>query len=86
VAFETQPVRRVQAGESVTVGRHRPHTIPAVAQILRDGLDLSPGVTFLVGENGTGKSTLVEAVAIAFGMSPEGGRDRAIGTTRSSPR
>jgi predicted ATPase len=82
--FQTHPVRRVQASESVTVGRHWPHTIPAVAQILRDGLDLSPGVTFLVGENGTGKSTLVEAIAIAFGMSPEGGSTGARLSTRES--
>ena len=27
----------------------------------------------LVGENGTGKSTLVEAVAMAYGLNPEGG-------------
>jgi predicted ATPase len=26
-----------------------------------------------VGENGTGKSTLLEAIAIAFGFNPEGG-------------
>ena len=30
-------------------------------------------VTFLVGENGVGKSTLVEAIAVAVGFNPEGG-------------
>lgn len=30
-------------------------------------------VTFLVGENGTGKSTLLEAIAVAAGFNPEGG-------------
>lgn len=30
-------------------------------------------VTFLCGENGTGKSTLLEAIAIAYGFNPEGG-------------
>jgi len=50
-----------------------PHTIPAVAQVMADGLELPPGVTFLVGENGSGKSTLVEAIAVAYGLSPEGG-------------
>ncbi|MCI8514175.1 MAG: AAA family ATPase [Lachnospiraceae bacterium] len=30
-------------------------------------------VTFFVGENGTGKSTLLEALAIASGFNPEGG-------------
>ncbi len=48
-------------------------TIPAVDQVMKDGLDLGPGVTFLVGENGSGKSTLTEAIAVAYGLSPEGG-------------
>ncbi len=30
-------------------------------------------VTFLIGENGTGKSTLIEAIAVAAGLNPEGG-------------
>ena len=30
-------------------------------------------VTFLVGENGIGKSTFIEALAINLGMNPEGG-------------
>jgi len=43
-----------------------------VTQLLRDGLELSE-LTILVGENGVGKSTIIEAVAMAFGLSPEGG-------------
>lgn len=39
----------------------------------RAWLTLGSGVTFLVGENGLGKSTLVEAVAVALGLNPEGG-------------
>ncbi len=35
-------------------------------------LDFDNDVTFLVGENGTGKSTLLEAVAVAYGFNPEG--------------
>jgi predicted ATPase len=59
-----------------------PTSIPAVAQVLRDGIDLSPGVTFLVGENGSGKSTIVEGIAIAYGLSPEGGSRQAMHSTR----
>ncbi|MCY7401205.1 MAG: AAA family ATPase [Nocardioides sp.] len=68
------PVRRVQAvaGHDLAADSY-PASVPGVAQLLEDGLDLLPGVTFLVGENGSGKSTIVEAVATAFGMSPEGG-------------
>jgi predicted ATPase len=39
--------------------------LPAVAQLREEGLSLAP-VTVLVGENGTGKSTLVEAIADAW--------------------
>lgn len=38
-----------------------------------DELQLHPEVTFFVGENGTGKSTLLEAIAVASGFNPEGG-------------
>ena len=36
-------------------------------------LTLSSDVTFLIGENGTGKSTLLEAIAVASGFNAEGG-------------
>lgn len=36
-------------------------------------LDFSRNVTFFVGENGTGKSTLLEAIAVACGFNAEGG-------------
>ena len=77
------PVRRVEAraGHEVPTGAY-PASIPAVAQVLADGLDLGPGVTFLVGENGSGKSTLVEAIATAYGLSPEGGSTHSRHSTR----
>jgi predicted ATPase len=80
--FADHPVRRVAAAEGISVSGTWPHTIPAVRQLLTDGLELGPGVTFLVGENGAGKSTLVEAIAVAYGMSPEGGSTGARLTTR----
>lgn len=36
-------------------------------------IDFHPKVTFIVGENGTGKSTILEAIATAYGFNPEGG-------------
>ena len=80
---DQRPVRRIMANEHAERGRW-PATIPAVAQLLKDGLELPAGVTLLVGENGSGKSTLVEAVAMAFGLSPEGGSPQARHSTRST--
>ncbi len=50
------------------------YQIPAV-KFLTNGkiLNLSKNISFFVGENGTGKSTLIEAIATAFGFNPEGG-------------
>ncbi len=48
-----------------------PYSLPAVKNL--DNLPLHPDVTFIVGENGMGKSTLLEAIAIAAGFNPEGG-------------
>ena len=48
--------------------------LPAVKHLKNKGeLRLNKKVTFFVGENGTGKSTLIEAIAVAFGFNPEGG-------------
>lgn len=78
-------VRRVAAGEYAPADRTDwPATVPAVGSLLDDGLDLAAGVTLLVGENGSGKSTIVEAVAAAFGLSPEGGSVHARHSTRAS--
>lgn len=48
-----------------------PFCLPAVKGLI--DLKLHPEVTFIVGENGTGKSTILEAIAVAYGFNPEGG-------------
>lgn len=74
-----------------TVGEHPlnpidravwPATLGPVASLLA-GLELGPA-TVLVGENGSGKSTVVEAIALAYGLSAEGGSTGARHTTRAS--
>ena len=59
-----------------------PYNLPAV-RYLKDssGIEFQKPVTFFVGENGTGKSTLIEAVALAMGFNAEGGsRDFSFNT------
>ncbi|MCR4962752.1 MAG: AAA family ATPase [Firmicutes bacterium] len=48
--------------------------LPAVKQILEEGgMVLTKPITFFIGENGAGKSTILEAIAVAAGFNPEGG-------------
>ena len=48
-----------------------PYNIPAVREM--GALEFHSDVTFFVGENGAGKSTVLEAIALALGYAPEGG-------------
>ncbi|MGA8790074.1 MAG: AAA family ATPase [Paenarthrobacter sp.] len=78
------PIRRVTEDPTNALDRRRwPASLPPVTQLLDQGLDLTPA-TILVGENGSGKSTVVEAIALAYGLSPEGGSTGARHTTRST--
>ena len=62
-----------------------PFDIPAVRYLrMQDGIMLNKPVTFFVGENGTGKSTLIEAIAVAMGFNPEGGSRDFRFTTRKT--
>ena len=49
-----------------------------------EGIRFRNPVTFLVGENGVGKSTLIEAIAVACGFNPEGGTINFNFSTKSS--
>lgn len=48
-----------------------PFSVPVIKNL--QDLVFSKQVTFLVGENGTGKSTLLEAIALKAGFGKEGG-------------
>lgn len=48
-----------------------PFSIPAVRDM--NTLSFHADVTFFIGENGAGKSTMLEAIAVAMGLPAEGG-------------
>lgn len=48
-----------------------PFNLPALKNL--SALSLNGRVTFICGENGSGKSTIIEAIAVAAGFNPEGG-------------
>lgn len=71
---DTRAVRAVRHDPQAPVDVTRwPGSVPAVEQLLCEGLELPPGLTVLVGENGSGKSTVVEMLAEAYGLNPRGG-------------
>ena len=47
-------------------------------------LDFKSPVTFFIGENGTGKSTFIEAIAVALGLPSEGGTENFRYTTKNT--
>ncbi|MEI7025142.1 AAA family ATPase [Paenibacillus sp. y28] len=59
-----------------------PYNLPAIRSL--EDLSFHPQVTYICGENGTGKSTLMEAIAVAWGFNPEGGTLNFSFATRAS--
>lgn len=57
--------------DKITAPGQYPFSIPVLRNFT--SLQFHPKVTYLVGENGMGKSTLIEAIAIACGFNAEGG-------------
>lgn len=70
--LSTQYVRSVSLKRAdVPSFKEYPFNLPSLKTLSE--LTFHPKVTFLIGENGMGKSTLLEAVAVALGFNPEGG-------------
>lgn len=76
-------VRLIPAAGAAREGH--PWELPAIAH-LAAGLELHPSVTYLIGENGSGKSSLLAAIALAAGMNAEGGSSNyAFGDGETDP-
>ena len=59
-----------------------PFSLNAVKNL--DALPLHKSVTYIIGENGSGKLTLLEALAVAWGFNAEGGTKNFRFDTRAS--
>jgi len=60
----------IRPGAEIDRGKY-PFNIPAVREL--GNIRFHPNVTFFVGENGSGKSTVLEAIATGLGFGAEGG-------------
>ena len=69
-------IRGIQVDPSVEEEEDYFAKLPMVQNLAKMGsLHFRKPVTFFVGENGTGKSTLLEAIAMCNGYNPEGGNN-----------
>ncbi|MBB5458437.1 AAA family ATPase [Paraburkholderia sp. Cpub6] len=70
--ISTQYISRISLlREKVDSFDRYPFCLPAIRAF--ESLVPHPKVTFLIGENGSGKSTFLEAIAVSMGFNPEGG-------------
>ncbi|MBQ8597667.1 MAG: AAA family ATPase [Lachnospiraceae bacterium] len=77
-------INRVFLAKEISDGNYLKN-LPVVKNLKKmDGIAFMKNVTFLVGENGVGKSTLIEALAVASGFNPEGGTVNFNFSTRES--
>lgn len=70
--------------KSVWADEEFPFSVPALSQL--DGLALDAPITLLAGDNGTGKSTIIELLADAMAFAPEGGELVRLGELPPKPR
>jgi predicted ATPase len=81
--MEARPyLREISLRDNTEREQQYPFSIPAIRGM--GTITFHPDVTFFVRENGTGKSTLLEAIAVLCGLNAEGGSKNFRFSTRAS--
>lgn len=75
-------LQEIQFHVTGSISNRYPFNLPFLKDLSK--LKIHPKVTFFVGENGMGKSTLIEAIAVASGFNAEGGTKNFNFNTRAS--
>jgi predicted ATPase len=65
-------IKSIRVDENIDKNNYL-YNIPAIRYLIDNRLDFDKNVTFLIGENGSGKSTIIEALALNCGFNVEGG-------------
>ncbi|MDP9738864.1 UNVERIFIED_ORG: putative ATPase [Bacillus sp. B2I3] len=70
--YDSQYIRGIYLNrDRISSYAHFPLDLPVIKHLHE--VAFHPSVTYVIGENGMGKSTLLEGIAIAYGFNPEGG-------------
>ncbi|MED4692387.1 AAA family ATPase [Peribacillus frigoritolerans] len=70
--YDSQYIRGIYLNrDRISSYDHFPLDLPVIRHLQE--VAFHPSVTYVIGENGMGKSTLLEGIAIAYGFNPEGG-------------
>ncbi|TDL84960.1 ATP-binding cassette domain-containing protein [Vibrio vulnificus] len=70
--YDSQYIRGIYLNrDRISSYDHFPLDLPVIRNLQE--VAFHPSVTYVIGENGMGKSTLLEGIAIAYGFNPEGG-------------
>jgi predicted ATPase len=70
--YDSQYIRGIYLNrDRISSYDHFPLDLPVIRHLQE--VAFHPSVTYVIGENGMGKSTLLESIAIAYGFNPEGG-------------
>ncbi|WP_349729857.1 AAA family ATPase [Peribacillus frigoritolerans] len=70
--YDSQYIRGIYLNrDRISSYDHFPLDLPVIKHLQE--VAFHPSVTYVIGENGMGKSTLLEGIAISYGFNPEGG-------------